>query len=139
MELILADSAALNLPVGWQRLPPHELDAGSDAVRIAASDASWIRIERERNGARGRSYPMYRSGELPTGDSCVLSHNDGGAIWSFYEPDPDVHDHPFPFMAFADFLTPARRWYRVIAHSKTAEQRAHTARVVTAIFFGQVK
>ena len=138
-RLMLGDTAALDLPMGWQRRPPHELDAGFDAVRLGAPDGSRIRIERERNGARGRSFTMYRSGEVPTGESCVLDLGEVGAIWTFYEPDPGVDDNPLPFLAFADILTPARRWYRISINSESAEQRLQTARVVTAIFFGQVE
>ncbi len=133
--VLLGDSTTLLMPRNWERLPAQELDLVLEAMRLALPDGGRVRISRQRNGASGRGFTIYRSGETPEGRACTFVAGDVGAIWTFYAPDPDARDQSHPFFALADLITPERKWYRVSSSSRTSEERDFTARVITALFF----
>jgi hypothetical protein len=136
-RITLKDSATLMLAKGWNRLPAHESDVGFDVTRIAPLGKARARIQRERNGAKGRAFLMYRSGDTPEGYTCFVQRGEVGAIWTFYDPDPGENESPLRFGVFGDVMTPARRWYRVSAFSATPDEREYVAKMFTELLMLQ--
>jgi hypothetical protein len=133
VPVALGDTGSLGMPPGWSVLPLYEGQDPFTVTRLAGPDGSRALIQRRRNGSQGRSHLMYRNDERAVGPTCLVDRDSVGAIWTFYLPDPGVPDSPRPFLADGDIMTPDGRWYGIMISSETAEARARTASMLTAV------
>jgi hypothetical protein len=90
-------------------------------------------IERKRNGASGRSFLMYRNGEVPEGTTCSLERGQTGAIWSFYLPDPQDASGVRKYTAVGSVITPAGLWYGVMLTTSSVADQSRLASVLTEL------
>jgi len=127
----LRDSATLRLPRGWRTSPirPHD-DEHAD-TRLSLPGGSVALIHRERNGARGRAYLMYRPSVLAQGTTCTIERGQTGAIWSLYSPDPQDTSRLLKYNALGDVITPAGAWYAVSLRTPSAEDQSRLASILT--------
>jgi hypothetical protein len=130
--ITLGDSAKLRLPPGWQTSPLHPSD-DQTYTRLAAPGDNRVLIERKRNGASGRSFLMYRNGEVPEGTTCSLERGQTGAIWSFYLPDPQDASGVRKYTAVGSVITPAGLWYGVMLTTSSAADQIRLASVLTQV------
>jgi hypothetical protein len=131
--IALSDSATLRLPRGWQTRALHPSDDVHTITRLAAPGDSRVLIERKHNGATSRQYLMYRSGERPEGTTCSLEHDQTGAIWSLYLPDPQDTTGLLKYTALGSVITPAGFWYNVTLLTSSAADQSLLASVLTEV------
>jgi hypothetical protein len=128
--IVLGDSATLRLPPGWRTIPLLPGDDEYTHTRLAPPGGSRVRIQRERNGARGRQYLMW-SGESPEGTTCTLERGQTGAIWSFYPPDPQGTIGDPNYEALGAVVTPAGFWYSVSLRTSSGAEQSRLASILT--------
>lgn len=131
IPVALGDTAMLRLPSAWRIRAPMQGDDEYTHLRLDVANAGSVRIERERNGARGRHFLMYKNGERPEGTTCAVDRGQAGAIWTFYLPDPADAGHRFPYIAMGAFITPAGRWYSLSLQTTTVVEQSHLAGMLT--------
>jgi hypothetical protein len=130
--IAVGDSTTLRLPRDWKTRPLLPGDDEYTHVRLAAPDDNRVRVQRERNGAHGRSFLMYRSGERPEGATCTVERGQAGAIWSFYPPDPqDTTTGSRKYTALGAVITPAGFWYSVSLWTSSAADQSRLASILT--------
>ena len=129
--IALGDSATLRLPPGWRTSPLHPSDDEHTRTRLAAPGDNRVLIERQRNGASGRHFLMYGSGELPEGATCSLERGQTGAIWTFYLPDPQDTTGVRKYVALGSVITPAGVWYSVTLWTSSAADQSRLASILT--------
>lgn len=129
--IVLGDSATLRLPAGWQTIPLRPSDDVHTRTRLAAPGDNRVLIERKHNGAIGRQFLMYASGERPEGKTCSLERGLTGAIWSFYLPDPQNVAGPQRYIAFGSVITPSGFWYGLTLLTSSAADQSRLASILT--------
>ncbi|MEA2760823.1 MAG: hypothetical protein QOD47_107 [Gemmatimonadaceae bacterium] len=129
--ITLGDSATLRLPPGWQTSALHPRDDEYADTRLALPGGARILIQRQRNGARGRSYLMYRPGVLAKGTTCTLERAQTGAIWSRYRPDPQDTTRLLKYTALGAVVTPAGHWYSVSLWTASESDQSRLASILT--------
>lgn len=130
--ITLGDSATLMLPSGWQTIDLRPSDDEHARTRLAGPGDSRVLIERERNGASGRHFLMYGSGERPEGATCSLPRGQAGAIWTFYPPNPQDSGIR-KYTALGSIITPAGVWYSVTLATASAADQYQLASIVTDV------
>ena len=128
--ITLGDSATLRLPPGWQTSPLHPNEDEHSRTRLAAPGDNRVLIERKHNGASGRPYLMYGSGELPEGTTCSLERGQAGAIWTFYLPNPQ-DTGVRKYNAFGSIITRGGLWYSVSLGTFSAADQSRLASILT--------
>lgn len=134
----LPDSTTLPIPADWRVRPRHPDEIGFVDRRFETADEARIGLERQRNGAVGRGYLVYRSGAAPQGAVCSLRRDPAGAIWSLYPPDPDDADEERRFLAFGDVVTPDGRWYSLRVSARDVATRDRAAGAISALLLEPV-
>ena len=129
--ITLGDSATLRLPPGWQTIALRPGDDAHTRTRLAVPSDNRVLIDRKRNGASGRPYLMYTTGERPEGATCSLERGQAGAIWSFYGPAPQNIIGPRRYTALGSVITPAGRWYSVTLSTSSAADQSRLASLLT--------
>jgi hypothetical protein len=129
--IALGDSATLRLPPGWRTSPLHPSDDKHADTRLAAPGDNRVLIERKRNGATGREFLMYGSGERPEGATCSLERGQTGAIWTFYPPAPQDTTRVRKYTALGSVITPAGLWYSVVLSTSSAAEQSRLASILT--------
>jgi hypothetical protein len=129
--IALGDSATLRLPPGWQTGPLRPGDDEYTRTRLALPGGNRALIQRERNGAHGRSYLMYRPGVLAKGTTCTLERGQTGAIWSLYLPDPQDTTSVLKYPAIGAVITPAGFWYTVNLWTTSGADQSRLASILT--------
>jgi hypothetical protein len=130
--IAVGDSTTLRFPRDWRTRPLLPEDDEYTHVRLATPEDNRVRIQRERNGARGRSFLMYLSGERPEGATCTVDRGQAGAIWSFYPPDPqDTTTGSRKYAALGAVITPAGFWYSVSLSTLSAADQSRLASILT--------
>lgn len=129
--MVLGDSATLRFPSGWKTSALRPSDHEYTDTRLALPDGNRVRIRRERNGAHGRSFMMYRPGEVAEGTTCSLDRGRTGAIWSLYLPDPQDTTSPLRYTAIGAVITPAGFWYTVDLRTTSAADQSRLASILT--------
>lgn len=135
--LELRDTSRVELAAGWETVPPSNADPSSIDGRMLASDGSTIALQRQRNGAHGRSFMKYRNFEDAKGITCFIQADTLGAIWDLYEPDPAMASSRLRYAAFGEVVTPAGHWYHATVWGAVPFERDRAASTITALLLRQ--
>jgi hypothetical protein len=128
--IILGDSVTLRLPRDWRTSPLGPSDDEHTRTRLVTSGDNRVSIERKHNGASSRNFLMYGNGERPEGTTCWVDRGQAGAIWTFYQPNPQ-DTSVRKYGAFGAIITPAGFWYSVSLWTSSVTDQSRLASILT--------